>query len=483
MKKNKQPSFFLSLIPIIFLVGLLFLAYQEFGSSVSSGANQIVLLLATAISSFLAILFCKTPWKEIEKTICQNIFNVSSALLMLLLIGSLSGIWMISGVIPTMIYYGIECLNANFFLCSCCIICAFVSVMIGSSWTTIATMGVALMAIGKILGFSEGWIAGAIISGAYFGDKISPLSDTTVLASSITNTPLFSHIRYMQYTTVPTMFITLFLYLIFGYSHSTASIDSITCFTTSLKETFILSPWLLFVPLSTIFLIIKKVPTLIILFISILTASAFALCLQSDLLLETAKVFGGEPSIYKGLISVLYGDTHIETNNNMLNELISTGGMAGMLNTVWLTICAMCFGGAMQATGMLKSISVSILKFIKSDISLVSSTIFSGILLNIITAEQYISIILTGNMFKDLYKEKRLESKLLSRTIEDSVTISSVLIPWNACGMAQAAILGVATLTYMPFCLFNLFNPLISIIVIVIECKIRDKKNRLRVHL
>ena len=420
------------------------------------------------------MIFCKVKWAVIEKAICENIHNVSSALLMLLLIGSLSGIWMISGVVPTMIYYGVQFLNPDFFLCSCCIICAVVAVVIGSSWTTIATIGVALMAIGKIQGFPEGWIAGAIISGAYFGDKVSPLSDTTVLSSTVTNTPLFTHIRYMQYTTIPTMFIALLLFAILGFNHSAVSTVSIHDFMQSLEQTFVVSPWLMLVPLTTLFLIMKKVPTLIILVVAIFVACVFALFMQPELLNEVTGKASTNTSIFRGLIMVLYGSTHIETGHELLNGLVATRGMEGMLNTVWLTICAMCFGGAMQATGMLECLTQNFLKVIRKGLSMVVSTIFAGIFLNIVTAEQYISIILTGNMFKDIYKKKGYEGRLLSRTIEDSVTVSSVLIPWNACGMAQAAILGVATVAYLPYCFFNLINPIVAIMVMAIRYKVKN---------
>ena len=465
-----KPSLLLSIIPLLTLIGLLFFSYSQFGSSVSDGSSQIVLLTATAVASVLAVFFCKVKWETIEKAMCQNILSVSGALLMLFLIGSLSGIWMVSGVVPTMIYYGVQMLNPDFFLCSCCIICAVVSVVIGSSYTTIATIGVALMGIGKIQGFPDSWIAGAIISGAYFGDKVSPLSDTTVLAASVTDTPIFSHIRFMQNTTIPTMTIALVLFAMLSYGHSAMELESVQELLQALDGTFIITPWLLLVPVLTFFLIVKKVPTLVILFVGILLACVCGLLLQPGLLSGVAE--GG--NIFKGLLVVLYGETSIETGNLILNDLVSTHGMSGMMNTVWLTMCAMCFGGAMQSTGMLECITHYFLKLIRGGVSMVASTIFSGILFNIIAAEQYISIILTGNMFKDVYKEKGYESKLLSRTVEDSVTVTSVLIPWNGCGMVQASILGVPTIAYLPYCFFNLLNPIISILVMAVGFQLRS---------
>ena len=468
-KNSAKPSLLLSLLPLITLMGLLSFAYRQFGSDVSNGSSQIVLLTASAVSALLAMTFCRVKWDTIEKAMCQNILSVSSALLMLFLIGSLSGSWMVSGVVPTMIYYGVQTLHPDFFLCSCCLICAVVSVVIGSSYTTIATIGVALMGIGKIQGFPASWVAGAIISGAYFGDKVSPLSDTTVLSSSITGTPLFTHIRFMQYTTVPTMTIALLLFAWLSHGHSVVSITSVESLLHALDHTFVISPWLLLVPVVTFLLIVRKVPTLVILAIGIFIASLCALFIQPHLLSQVAK--GG--NLFKGLLIVLYGDTHLSTGHELLDGLITTHGMNGMMNTVWLTMCAMCFGGAMQATGMLACITHYFLKLIRGSVSLVSSTILSGILFNIIAAEQYISIILTGNMFKEVYKEKGYDSKLLSRSVEDSVTVTSVLIPWNGCGMVQAAILGVPTLMYLPYCFFNLLNPMMSIVVMAVGSQVK----------
>lgn len=471
---KKMPSPLLSLVPILVLVALLFVTIRTFGSDALSGGSQVVLLTATAVASLLAMIFCKVKWKDIEKAICDNILGVATALIILLLIGALSGSWMISGVVPTLIYYGMQIIHPSFFLASCCVICAVVSVMTGSSWTTIATIGIALMGIGEAQGFATGWVAGAIISGAYFGDKISPLSDTTVLASSVTHTPLFSHIRYMMLTTVPSMVITLIIFTVAGFAHTSQTSSQIAEFAASLKDTFHISLWLLVVPVVTGLLIAKKVPSLITLFISAALAGVFAIFVQPHLLHEIAGVTPqGDSSLFKGLFMTLYGSTHIETGNEALNSLVATRGMAGMMNTIWLIICAMCFGGAMTASGMLESLTSVFLRFMKRRVGMVASTVFSGLFLNIVTADQYISIILTGNMFKDIYKNKGYESRLLSRTTEDSVTVTSVLVPWNTCGMTQATILGVSTLTYLPYCFFNLISPLMSITMAVIGFKIK----------
>ncbi|SEG11630.1 Na+/H+ antiporter NhaC [Parabacteroides chinchillae] len=477
-RPQRLPAPLLSIVPIIVLIVLLFFTIRTFGSDALNGGSQIVLLTTTAICSLLAIVVCKTKWKDIEQAICNNILGVSVALIILLLIGALSGSWMISGVVPTLIYYGMQILHPSFFLASCCIICSIVSVMTGSSWTTIATIGIALMGIGEAQGFSTGWIAGAIISGAYFGDKISPLSDTTVLASSVTHTPLFTHIRYMMFTTVPSMLITLTIFTIAGFTQDNAGNEQIAAFSESLKSTFNISLWLLIVPVITGILIARKVPSLITLFVSSALAGVFALFFQPHLLQEISGLPAeGVQASFKGLFMTFYGSTQIETHNEALNNLVATRGMAGMMNTIWLIICAMCFGGAMTASGMLESITSVFLRFMKRRVGMVASTVMSGLFLNICTADQYISIILTGNMFKDIYKRKGYESRLLSRTTEDSVTVTSVLIPWNTCGMTQATILGVATLTYLPYCFFNLISPLMSITVAAIGFKIKQVRD------
>lgn len=348
--------------------------------------------------------------------------------------------------------------------------------MTGSSWTTIATIGIALMGIGKAQGFHEGWIAGAIISGAYFGDKVSPLSDTTILASSVTDTPLFTHIRYMMITTVPSLLIAITLFTIMGLTHDGGSTaQEMAAFGATLENKFHITPWLLLVPIVTGILIARKVPSIVTLAISTVLACAAALIFQPDLLREVAE--GG--SLFKGTMMTCYGSTSLQTDNSILTELVATRGMSGMMNTVWLILCAMCFGGAMTASGMLGSITSVCVRFIKSRVSTVASTVFSGLFLNIATADQYISIILLGNMFGDIYKRQGYESRLLSRTTEDAVTVTSVLIPWNTCGMTQATILSVPTLVYLPFCFFNLISPLMSILMAAIGYKIVVKKDNL----
>lgn len=473
MKLKKFPSPLVSLIPIAALIVLLFFTISTFGSDALTGASQVSLLVATALCVFIGMWRYGIPWKDFEKAITNNIAGVSSALIILLIIGALSAVWMVSGVVPTLIYYGVQIIHPRFFLLCTCIICAVVSVMTGSSWTTIATIGIALMGIGKAQGFEEGWIAGAIISGAYFGDKVSPLSDTTILASSVTDTPLFTHIRYMLFTTVPSLIITLLLFTGMGFTHEAANMDSITLFTAALDAKFHITPWLLIVPIVTGILIARKVPSIVTLFISTALTVVFMLIFQPGLLYEVAGAGAtGIEGLYKGTMMTLFGPTTLDAGNPEINELVATRGMAGMMNTIWLIICAMCLGGAMTASGMLASITAVFVRFTRRLTGMVASTVGAGLFLNLATADQYISIILTGNMFKDIYRQNGYESRLLSRTTEDAVTVTSVLIPWNTCGMTQATILSVPTLVYLPYCFFNYLSPLMSILVASIGFKI-----------
>ena len=476
---TRLPSPLLSLIPILVLVALLFVTIRTFGSDALSGGSQVVLLTATALCCVIAMTYSRVSWQTLEHAMVNNITGVATALLILLIIGALSGSWMISGVVPTLIYYGMQIIHPNFFLTSTCLICAIVSVMTGSSWTTIAPIGIALLGIGQAQGFEEGWIAGAIISGAYFGDKISPLSDTTVLASSVTGTPLFKHVRYMLITTVPSLLIALIIFTVAGLTHEATAGEQIAQYAAGLSQTFHISLWLLLVPFITGILIAKKVPSLITLFVSAAMAGICALIFQPHLLHEIAGAeTNGLQSAFKGLLITFYGSTGIETGNTALNDLVATRGMGGMMSTIWLILCAMCFGGAMTASGMLQSLTSVFLRFMNRTVGLVASTVASGLSMNICTADQYISIILTGNMFKDIYKQKGYESCLLSRTVEDSTTVTSVLVPWNSCGMTQATILGVPTLTYLPYCFFNLVSPFMSILIAALGYKITKQDEK-----
>lgn len=458
----------LSLIPLLTLVVMVSLSIILFGSDALGGANQISLLCSTAVCVCIAMGVWKVKWKTIEAAIETTIGSTSVSIVILLLIGMMSGAWMISGVVPTLIYYGIQMMSPSFFLVSACMICAVVSLMTGSSWTTVATIGIALLGIGEALGINDAWTAGAIISGSYFGDKISPLSDTTVLASSAARVNIFEHIRYMLRTTLPTFCIALCVFFIFGLCMSTGGDTSVTAYTSGLSQTFNISLWTLVVPVFTAILILKKVPALITLFLSAIAAGVTGILLQSDTLALIANDYAASGTkdimtMLKGVMITFFTSTNIDTGNAELNDLVSTGGMHGMLDTVWLILCAMCFGGAMTATGMLQTITGAIVKLVRGKTSLVTCTAMTGISLNTMTSDQYMSIVLTADMYRDVYDKMGYEGRLLSRTTEDSTTVTSVLIPWNTCGMTQATVLGVATLDYLPYCVFNYLSPLMTI--------------------
>lgn len=470
------PSPLISAIPLLVLIALIVLSIQLFGSDSLEGGNQVALFVATGICIALSMFIYKTPWRRIEEEIQHTIGSASVSIVILLVIGMMSGAWMVSGIVPTFIYYGIQFMSPQYFLAGSSVICALISVVTGSSWTTIATIGVALIGIGDALGIPQPWTAGAIISGAYFGDKISPLSDTTILASSSAGTDLFTHIRYMLYTTVPSISITVIIFLVAGFWYSGSEIH-VEEYINHLESTFNICGWTMIVPVLTGILIARKVPSLITLFASALAAGILALFAQPHLLHEIAAT--GQEDIFslaKGVMVTFYGSTNIETGHATLNDLVSTGGMAGMLNTIWLILCAMCFGGSMIATGMLQSLTAVVIRRIKSCLGLVASTVGTGFLMNVVTSDQYISIIISASMYKDVYRQHGYAPELLSRSSEDSATVTSVLIPWNTCGMTQATVLGVPTLTYLPYCFFNIISPFMSCFIAAIGYKIRRLK-------
>ncbi|MBQ5786447.1 MAG: Na+/H+ antiporter NhaC [Alistipes sp.] len=477
-KNIKNPSPLISLIPLSVLVILLALTIKLFGADAIAGGSQLSLLTASAVCTAMSILIYGRKWVDLEESIIRNMRSATPALIILLLIGAIAGTWMASGIIPSLIYYGLKILHPSIFLPASCIICAIISLLTGSSWTTIATIGVALMGIGRALGFDDGWIAGAIISGAYFGDKISVMSDTTVLASSTTEVPLFTHIKYMLITTIPSLVISILVFTIAGLSASTTSSADMMAIEEGLQSTFNISPWLLIVPILTGILIAKRLPAIVTLFASAFMAAIAMVIAQPELILQIANVENNSAlSSLKAIIIASTTNNSIETGNELLNNLVTTRGMGGMMGTIWLIICAMCFGGVMYGSGMLSAITQIFLRVARRTVSVVSSTVGSGLFFNLVTGDQYISIILTGNLFRKLYDERDLEHRLLSRSIEDSATITSVLIPWNSCGMTQSTVLGVATLTYMPYCVFNIISPLMSIFMATIGYKIYKRSD------
>lgn len=462
---KRLPPLWLSCVPLALLVALIACVVSIFGDETLAGASQLALLVATASCVSIGIVTNLISWNDFERAVSDKVGGVSSAIIILLLIGALGGAWMVSGVVPTIIYYGMEIMSPKWFLVSACLICSLVSVLTGSSWTTIATIGVALMGIGKALGFSEAWIAGTVISGAYFGDKMSPMSDTTVLASSTVGTPLFTHIRYMLYTTVPTYFITLTIFTVVGLGQGEMVTSHVATVQHGLQQTFIISPWLILVPVLTFVLILMRLPSMVVLFLATLLGVVAAVWCQAHLLDQIAgTAHEGIAQRIRGAFIIVYGSTDLDTGMAELNDLVATRGMAGMLNTIWIILCAMAFGAAMTATRMLESIMQALLRLVRGTVSLVASTAFSGMFLNIVSADQYLSIILTATMFGDTYKKNGYESRLLSRTCEDSATVASVLIPWNTCGMTQASVLGVSTLVYAPYCFFCYLSPIMTIL-------------------
>ena len=373
-----------------------------------------------------------------------------------------------------MIYYGLKILNPEIFLLASCIICAIVSIASGSSWSTIATIGIALLGIGKSMGFSEGIIAGSIISGAYFGDKMSPLSDTTNLAAAVAETELFTHIKYMMYTTIPSFIITLIIFLFIGLNISVESSENINALLSTIENTFNINIYLFIVPIIVIVLIIKKTPAIPALLAGTLLALVCAFIFQPQIILEVSKMNDlSFKSYYLAAINSMGSDINISSNNMLINDLLSTSGMKGMMNTIWLVVCAMSFGGAMEAGGLLNRISSPIIKYANSTGSLIATTSSTCIFFNLTTSDQYLSIVVPGRMFTESFKEKGLASENLSGTIEDSGTVTSVLIPWNTCGAAQSAVLGVATIAYLPFCFFNLISPLMTIMYGYLNLKIK----------
>lgn len=477
--RGEKPSWCVSLIPFVFLIAILVVVIKVFGADALSGGSQVALLMASGVVVAISMIFYKIPWKDFEEGIIDNIRAVGSAILILLLIGAVAGSWMVSGVVPTMIYYGMKVIFPSIFLFASCAICALISIMTGSSWTTIATVGVALVGIGTAQGYEPGWIAGAIISGAYFGDKVSPLSDTTVLASSSAGTPLFTHIKFMMISTVPSFAIAMIVFLVVSLMHQTPSAVHTADFSNDLTSTYNISPWLLLVPVITGVLIARKVPAILTLFVASVVAGLFALFFQPHILGAIANDLVPDRAMqlsfldgFKGLFISYYGSTAIDTGNAALNDLVATRGMTGMMNTIFLIISAVTFGGTLVGSGMLQSLTEMLTRYIRRRVTMVSATVGTGIFSNMITGDQYLSIILTSSLYQKLYKERGYEPQLLSRSVEDSATVVSVLIPWNSCGMTQATVLKVATLEYLPYCLFNLISPLMSIFIAAIGYKI-----------
>ena len=475
-KEKKNPSLLQSLIPLFFLVVLLALNVTIFSDNASYGPNQIALLMTAALTSLIA-LNIGFSWNEVVQGIVKSISSAMAAILILLMIGSLTGTWMLSGIVPAMIYYGLDILNPSILLLAACLVSAIVSLATGSSWSTSATIGIALMGIGRALEVPEGLIAGAVISGAYFGDKMSPLSDTTNLAPAMAGTDLFTHIRYMAYTTGPSFGITLVIFLVWGYFLPTDGTTNQVAETRALiSSKFHMTPWLFVVPATVIVSIIKKMPALPAIFIGTILGGAFAFLFQPEIIKEVGGNMGMEGG-YKAIVSSMFTELHFTTGVETVDKLLTSKGMEGMLNTVWLILCAMVFGGVMEMCGMLKKLADFIIGFARSTGSLIAATAGTCFVFNTTASDQYIAIVVPGRMFRSTFKERGLAPENLSRTLEDSGTVTSVLIPWNTCGAYQSGVLGVATGDYFMYCFFNLISPFMTIIFGIFNIKIRKLNN------
>lgn len=471
----KKYPLLVALIPMVFLIAMLSYNVTEvFSDDALGGSNQLTLLLSAGLAGFLAIL-SGTEWNKIIKGITKSIASTVPSLFILLFIGALAGTWLISGVVPAMVYYGLNILSPSIFLVATVLICSLVSLATGSSWSTVATVGIAMLGIGQAMGFSEAMVAGAIISGAYFGDKISPMSDTTNLAPAMAGTDLFTHIRYMMYTTVPSMVITLVIFLFLGFAQAKSGEVSVDHIQAVLTDNFNINGWLFIVPVAVIGLIVARVPALPALMVGTLLGGVFAVIFQPDIIVSLAGLEGASffKSAYMTLMNSMTVSTQIETGDTVMNDLLSAGGMGGMMNTIWLIMCAMAFGGVMESAGFLKTIGKAIIKLAKNTLGLVSSTAASCLFLNVTASDQYLAIVVPGRMFAKIYEKRGLKPEVLSRTLEDSGTVTSVLVPWNTCGATQAGVLGVATIAFAPYCFFNIISPFMTIFVAAINYKIR----------
>ncbi len=460
---TKPLSLRLALLPLIFLLILLAVNVSLFGDSAIEGANQLALILAAALAAVIG-LRQKVEWTKLQSGMLEVMQIAIVPILMLLLIAALSSTWTISGIVPTLIYYGLQFADPNWFYAGAALVCAIVSTAVGSSWTTAATIGVAMIATGAGLGMSPAITAGAVVSGAYFGDKLSPLSDTTNLAAGVSGVELFSHVRYLALTTVPSFLIALLLFVFLGFRHSTSGdIPESQAMSDAIRGAILISGWLLLIPLVVIALIIRQVPALPVMLLATVLGALCALALQTDLVYA----IGGSQDwtgLYRGVAQIIVGEAGISTGHPYSDKLLSTGGMAGMLNTIWLIVCAVAFGGLMESSGCLPRITNALKSLAKSRTSLVATTSGTCGVLNLTASEQYLTILVAGRMYAGMYEREGLATRNLSRTLEDSGTVTSVLVPWNTCGAYHAAVLGVATLTYLPFCFFNLISPIMTII-------------------
>lgn len=475
--ENPELNIWEALIPVIALVIMLSYNVFVFGDDALGGSNQFILLMG-AVAAAIVGYFNKVSYQQMMAEVGENLKSTAGALLILLFVGALAGSWLVSGIIPAMVYYGLMILHPSIFLPACVVITAIISLATGSSWTTSATVGIALIGIGKAMGIPLGMVAGAVLSGAYFGDKMSPLSDTTNLAPAMAGSELFDHIKYMTLTTVPTIVITLVIFIIISLSQSTTGAAETDTMLTAISSTFNINLWLFIVPLVVILLIVRKTKPVTALLIGTLLGGVFAIIFQPQILTEiTSTAQLGFRSAYRGVMMAMTEGVTIETSDTKLNDLFSSGGMAGMLGTIWLVICAMVFGGVMDAIGALDRISRSLLSMAHSVFGLFASTVASCLALNLTASDQYLAIVVPGKMFKKAYEERGLAPVNLSRTLEDSGTVTSVLIPWNTCGAYQSGVLGVSVYDYFIYAFFNYLSPFTTLLYAAIGFKIKTLRS------
>ncbi len=492
IQENKELNIWEALIPVFALV--IMLAYNVlfvFGDNALSGSNQFILLLGAAVAAIVGFRN-KVSYKTMIDEVGENLKSTTGAIIILLFVGALAGSWLISGIIPAMIYYGLQILHPSVFLPATVVIAAVISLATGSSWTTSATVGIALIGIGKVMGMNLGMVAGAVLSGAYFGDKMSPLSDTTNLAPAMAGGELFSHIRYMAYTTVPSILVTIVAFIFLNFTQDTSNAVDTSEMLTAIDASFNISGWLFIVPIVVIVLIVRKTKPIIALLIGTLLGAIFAVIFQPQIILNivaTAMVSADSDLVksevlaslglnfktaYQGTMIAMTEGTSVETANTKLNDLFSAGGMSGMLGTIWLIICAMVFGGVMDAIGALDRISRTLLSMAKSVFGLFASTVASCLALNVTASDQYLAIVVPGKMFAKAYEDRGLAPENLSRTLEDAGTVTSVLIPWNTCGAYQSGVLNVSVADYFFYAIFNWLSPIMTLIFAAFSIKIKQ---------
>lgn len=472
--ENKELNIWEALLPVFVLMAMLAFNVYVFKDDAISGSNQFVLLLGGAVAAIVGFRN-KVSYMTMLNEVAENIKSTTGAILILLMVGALAASWLISGIIPSMIYFGLQILSPAIFFPATVVICSIISVATGSSWTTSATVGIALVGIGNALGFPLGMTAGAVVSGAYFGDKISPLSDTTNLAAAMAGSELFSHIRYMLLTTVPSISLTIIIFSILGFTQNTSGDADYAALLSAIDSSFHISGWLFLVPVAVVLMIVRRTQPLVALMVGTLLGAVFALIFQPEIVKQIAGADAiNFTSAYKGLIKAITQGATIETANPSLNDLFDSGGMGGMMSTIWLVICALVFGGVMEAIGALARISQALLSITRSVFSLFASTVASCLAVNIAASDQYLAIVVPGKMFAKAYHDKGLAPENLSRTLEDSGTVTSPLIPWNTCGAYQSGVLGVSVADYFIYAFFNYISPFMTLTYAAFAIKIKQ---------